>query len=298
VSSGFVTVDLFMGSNLRAAPGGTATNVARALKMLGWDSSVVGTIGDDPPGRFVSDELADQGVGVDFLVRAESWTTPVLLQEAARGDHRWRFQCPSCGARFAKHRPSPEGYAEVVVAGLKVPDVYFFDRASLFTLALAERWSSAGSFIVYEPAGLGRPQLFDRAARIANLLKYSAERGSAFADRLEDLAVPVVETLGSDGARFRTSSSARWAHLSSNPIDVLVDSAGAGDWTTAGILDALIRQPVGEEALESAVAAGQLLGASACSWEGVHPDALREVQGGFESFACPRVIRETSQLDA
>lgn len=289
VTSGFVAVDVILDEKVHASAGGTATNVARALASMGWDSSVVGTIGNDPAGNFAHDELTSVGVDVANLVLSPLWTTPVVLQEEHRGDHVWRFSCPYCHARFAKHRPSPEDFADKIVASVTAPSVFLFDRVSRFTLSLAQAWSDEGTLIVFEPATLGHERLFDRAAGVADLVKFSSERASAFEARLEHARGSLVETLGSQGARVRLAGSGGWKVLESRTVTELIDSAGAGDWTTAGLIDSWVRRGSGPGTLIDAVDNGQALGAQSCSWQGVHPGGPREIPGDFEAFACPRI---------
>nr|WP_238324792.1 PfkB family carbohydrate kinase [Paenarthrobacter aurescens] len=289
---------------MRVSPGGTATNVARALQSLGWDAQLVGTVGTDPAGQFLRSELETEGVGVQHLRNDDDWTTPVVLQMEYRGDHVWRFRCPICATAFAKHRPTPHEIARTMVRDCATPDVFFFDRVSLFTLTLAEEWSRKGSFVVFEPATLGRVQLFDRAIKIAHMVKFSSERAPAFKERLSaESTATLVETLGADGAQVRLAGQQTWKHYAPQPVIDKVDSAGAGDWTTAGLLDQLVvssgeEVTVNPESIARAVTNGQSLGALACSWEGVYPKEPVKLDGDdFERFACPRVIRESSNSE-
>lgn len=290
-----------MGNGMSVSSGGTATNVARALQGLGWKTQLIGTIGADPAGEFLKSELEGEGVGVVHLRQDEEWTTPVVLQIEHRGDHVWRFRCPICATAFAKHRPTPNEKARSLVLELPPPDVFFFDRPSLFTLAIAESWAGQGTFVVFEPAGLGRPQLFDRAINAAQLVKFSSERSSSFIDRLADSSATLVETRGSEGAQVRFAKEALWTHFPPEAVPSKVDSAGAGDWTTAGLLDSLFSaqstEGLSTEGVSRAVAKGQSLGAMACSWEGVHPKVPEKLDiADFERFACPRVVRESKTL--
>jgi fructokinase len=300
ISSGFSTVDtLVEHGHVSAAPGGTAVNVARALRAQGWRSDVVGTVGTDPTGQFLRRELGISGVGVSNLVEDSRWITPVIVQERRGGDHHWRFTCPTCGAKFAKHRPTSPSRAAAIASLVGTPDVFFFDRSSLFTLALAEIWAAQGALIFFEPAGLGRPHLFDRAVAVAQVVKFSAERLASFESHLPAKGTLLVETLGAQGMRFRLPTGTVWHCNGSNPVQNMVDSAGAGDWATAGLLDGLF-DAEGSLAgfslrkVNHAIAEAQRLGALACEWQGAYPEGFVPVPGNdFESFACPRTVGAT-----
>lgn len=297
-ASGFATVDVILGEPLGITAGGTAVNVALAMADLGWRSEFGGTVGNDPAGCYLHNYLADHGVENRNLATRPDWLTPVVVQETVRGDHVWRFGCPVCGTRFAKHRPAAAAVAEEIGASIAAPDVYFFDRATLYGIRLAEIWGRQGTTVVFEPAGLGRPQLFQRAAAAAHLIKYSSERGPAFASNLDRSEALIVETLGAHGARFRLRGSPHFSDtLPSNRVDSVVDSAGAGDWTTAGLLDSLSAHSslsdalVDATAVREAVAAGQRLGARACTWQGVREETVSGLPAeDIELFACPRIV--------
>lgn len=281
VSTGFTALDVIMGEPPRAAAGGTAANVAAAAAALGWSAEAVGTVGDDAAGRFVRNDLSRVGVDVRGLRLDVSWTTPVVLQESADDDHVWRFACPRCGTKFAKHRPSPAPAAAALATEGHAPDVFFFDRASLFAVSLARAWRALGALVVFEPSTPGRPHLFNQAVAAAHLVKYSAQRAPAFQERALAGGAAVVRTAGAAGAAFRPAGSGRWTSVSALPAGHVVDTAGAGDWTTAGLLDGLFETAgtpaaatlalADPEALAQAVDAGQAWGARACAWVGARP---------------------------
>lgn len=294
IATGFAAVDVTFGDTAAASAGGTAVNVARAARQLGWEVDVVGTIGVDPAGALLRSVLAAEGVGTDNFVEDSRWTTPVVLQEQHGDDHIWRFRCPVCGTRFAKHRPSSVAIASQLISLMPAPDVLFFDRTSLFALGLARAWRALGTFVVFEPAMLGRPHLFDQAVATADLVKFSTERAPQFIDRLPASSALIVETLGGEGARFAMNPNSSWSHVEGKRVQHVVDSAGAGDWTTAGLITELIdgrpRRPFQSERVRVAVRRAQVLGAAACGWSGVFPQRdFAFDRDEFEMFACPRV---------
>jgi 5-dehydro-2-deoxygluconokinase len=61
--------------------GGTAANVAVATARLGRRTALISGVGDDPFGRFVSNELARLGVDNSFLVTDPAHRTPVTFCE-------------------------------------------------------------------------------------------------------------------------------------------------------------------------------------------------------------------------
>ena len=298
VSSGFTTIDIRLGTELLVSPGGTATNVARAVTTLGWHSTMVGTVGCDPGAHLIKRVLDADGVQNEDLVSDNSWLTPVLLQVTARSRHSWGYHCPVCGARYAKHRPPAQARAGELVGRLATPDVFFFDRTSLFTIALARAWSAAGSLVVFEPATVGRPHLFEQALEVANLVKFSSERRQSFEKLLDCAPITQVETLGVAGARFREQGQAEWQFVPATEVVDVIDTVGAGDWTTAGIIDSLWSTRDGDrfrfdsDTISEALTRGQALGAAACGWSGVFNGGIEALNPEeLETFACPRLLR-------
>ena len=113
--------------------------------------------------------------------------------------------------------------------------------------------------------------------RICDVLKYSEQRAKSFSDLLGDSGVLVeIQTLGDEGLRFLLRGQRKtktWVALSSYDVDVK-DTAGAGDWTTAGLIYQLFSD--GRKALVTltksniaeALHYGQALAALNCQFEG------------------------------
>jgi len=85
-----------------------------------------------------------------------------------------------------------------------------------------------------------------------------------------------IETLGSEGLRYRTKKSRNksWHKISAPYIDSIKDSAGAGDWCSAGIIHSLGTngakglERATHEQIKQALTIGQLLGALNCKFDG------------------------------
>ena len=298
VTCGYAVADVSLDDAVVSA-GGTALNVADALSAFGWQSSLVGYLGDDPAGNLIKTSLASANVNVSHLELDARWTTPVVLQKSIHGHPSWSFSCPHCGAQFAKHRPAPASEAKNVLAAVAPPTVFFFDRATLFALALAEAWRQAGTLIFFEPSGLGRPQLFDRAVGLSHFVKFSSERAAAFEANLELAESVQIRTKGAAGLDFKVGG--RWHYQAALAAPIATDSAGAGDWTTAGFLNSLLRGQTSEAMMERTeatltrpLADGQRFGALACAWTGARPRTWPSVTGHRVvdyRFFCPRMIR-------
>jgi sugar/nucleoside kinase (ribokinase family) len=67
-------------ARIRLRPAGSAFNAAAAAAAAGVDATVIGTVGDDPPGRMILTELAERGVHAEVTV-ADGPTGTFLLAD-------------------------------------------------------------------------------------------------------------------------------------------------------------------------------------------------------------------------
>lgn len=293
IGTGLIALDVVIGPDPTEPPllmaGGTCGNVLAILSYLGWEAFPVGRLNGDPASQRVKRDLAGWGVSLEFATQRPSVETPIIVQTVRRDrhgvpKHRFSLMCPHCGAWYPSYRAITSAAAVAVTdvicdvrpSGF-APRVFFFDRVSRGALMLAEALSAAGALVVFEPAGIGDPKLFAEALTIADVLKYSHERLPDVATRRhqgEGIALE-IETYGAAGLRYRShSSSSGWLTVAALPAPSLVDTAGAGDWCTAGIIAKLgaggrsgIERWNATE-LRNAIRYGQAAAALACAYLG------------------------------
>jgi fructokinase len=132
--------------------------------------------------------------------------------------------------------------------------------------------------VVFEPTSAKWDRPFEKTLGCCDILKYSSERLGHFASATHNSpASLVVETLGAEGLRYRVKkkgSPSGWRILPAFRVHDLRDAAGAGDWCTAGIIDALVTKgrrnlaEVEEDEIVEALRYGQALAALNCGFEG------------------------------
>ncbi len=263
--------------------GGTCANVLTILAFLGSWSAPVGRIGADETGRELVEDLARFGVVVDFLTRESKQRTPVIIQDSytdrnGRPHHRFSWACPTCGARMPSYRPLLLADVPNLQERIPTHDVFFFDRVTPGTVALAEASRRRGALVVFEPSGIKDERLFRRALAACHVFKYSDER-LATADvspLAESAGVNVqVATFGELGLDLRIGSRA-WTRLPAIPAPRLRDAAGSGDWCTAGMILRLatagtatsVDALASPDLVRSAVRFGQAFAALNCAFDG------------------------------
>lgn len=241
VSAGYMPLDIIdTDEGVWQRAGGTAGNVAAILAFLGWTSALAGRVGDDQAGLTLRSDLDRLSVDCSLIEIDENSLTNRLVHKVDSTGHHYRFTCPHCGQRLPRSRPLRLDQVESVIEAYPHPDTYFLDRANPATVLLAERYSRAGVTVVFEPSTPANATLLRRAIRAASVVKSSHEHGPDLVEsyqggRRDQLR---VITEGARGARVRLAGG-KWHRIGVFDTE-LVDAAGAGDWTTAGMLHKIV----------------------------------------------------------
>ena len=273
-----VVIDDTTGERLGAWAGGSCGNVLSILAWIGWDAAPVARLDDERTARLVRDDLRRWNIDERWLSLGSPAPAPVFVERLITGPdgtvtHRFDRFCPLCGRHLPRHQPVTRNAVGPVVDSLETWDVVYIDRPSAAAVLLARHARAEGLLVVFEPSARGTPAHLAAIAVEAHVIKYSADRLTREDRDLIAAAAPAVEieTLGAGGLRYRRSGGA-WQALA--PVTVQADdTAGAGDWTTAGLLVALAErerpvQRLGANALRDALSFAQALGAWSCRFRG------------------------------
>jgi fructokinase len=157
--------------------------------------------------------------------------------------------------------------------------VFFTDRTSPAAIEMARYFASKGAIVYFEPSGIGDEKLFQRMLDVSHIVKYSEERMGHYdwTRKLSSLLLQ-VETLGSDGVRFKSrlpqAMLQEWQHIDAFEAATFNDSSGAGDWFTAGLLHSIgagglsVLKQVTVPTLNQSIRFGQALAAWNCGFPG------------------------------
>jgi sugar/nucleoside kinase (ribokinase family) len=268
--------------------GGTCGNVLSILSFLRWDATPIGYLGDDPAGHRVLADLAAQGIQAQHLVQRAEWNTPVFIQrltknEDGRPTHSFAnaTHCPHCGHPLAdKITRGKVGATPIQRFAHKDPiDVFFMDRLSEDILSLAASARDRGALVFYEPSAKTDARYWQDAFELVDIVKYSADRFDA--DELGPFMrrpgrdLWEIQTHGAKGLHYRRLGphplkGARWTASAAIPTTRIVDTCGAGDWCSAGLIHGLSTFATTRDAVSfaKAIRFGQLLAAWACAFVG------------------------------
>lgn len=283
VAAGFFALDIVFGledPSPRFYAGGTCGNVVAGLAFLGWETTPIARLANDVAGEFVRRDLKRWGVSTDLMGLEPSAATPVVIEKIQVSKngvpkHRFLWNCPDCSSYFPPFKAVLRTQVESLKDDISCPEVFFADRVSRSTVELARHFAGKGSLVYFEPSAAGDAKLFREMLQLCDVLKYSAQRARSFSELLRPHKAQLeVETQGEDGLRFRTRRAfGSWQSVPAYEVR-MKDSAGSGDWTSAGLIAALLAD--GKEALEragkqhivSSLEHAQAIAALNCQYEG------------------------------
>lgn len=249
LGAGLVALDLVVSPDpttpIRAWAGGTCGNVIAILAWHGWDSYPIARMSGDAASKRVRADLSLWGVHLELAGCTPVSNTPIIVQEIRRpvngkSTHKFSWACPGCGGGLPSFKAVTQDAVEQAAEFIPGASVFFLDRVSRGTLQLASRAAESGALVFFEPSSRGEPRLFAEALELAHVVKYASQRIAELADASPNRSrILEVQTLGSSGLRYRTPSrkgGGDWRALDAIPIEQTVDSCGAGDWCTAGLI--------------------------------------------------------------
>jgi fructokinase len=278
MGTGFVVVDRVFSEGVErgAWVGGSCGNVLLSLAMLGHTAAPVIAIGDDPAGTHIFNQFRDAGASTEFIRRAREQSSPILVQVNRRddGSHEYHTISPETGLPLPKYVPIEVTDLNVARNKLCCCLAFYADRVSPVILEAMRVVRDAGGLVFFEPSEVRDGDQFARAARLSSITKASSDRVSG--PRLRAAVGPegfAVTTQGVEGLGLWHRGSETW--YPATPAPFVVDTSGAGDMLTVGMLDALLKGgPSGASRLRypsdihEGILAGQRLAAANCAFEG------------------------------
>jgi fructokinase len=277
---GEAIIDLVPGGQPRtfqAVPGGSPYNVAIGLARLGHRTTLMARLADTAFGRILREHAEAEGIDLSAAPHAPEPSTLAVVSLDASAQASYDFYLNGTADwQWAAEETSraPEGTAVLHFGSL----ASWTPPGDVRILELADRMRRRGDVLVtYDPNV--RPGLFadhrdaqglvERAVRLAHLTKassddiawlYPGQPAADVARRWLGLGATVVVITGSaDGADVFTAQG-RSVHRPALDVTV-VDTVGAGDSFTAGLIGSLLQRGQQAPADLARCAADQLAGA-------------------------------------
>lgn len=258
--------------------GGTCGNVMMILAHMGWESYPIARLDGTKDTERVLSDMSKHGVHTDFVSTSDG-KVPVIVQRnfiTKDGAPTHKFESRNNVGRFyLDFKSLTIRQADAVIDQINfVPKVFFFDRVSPAILKLATTFKEKGATIFFEPSSCnGDFERFYKCVEVSDIVKFSDQRIKDINqfDKYDNKLF--IQTHGAKGLRFRLNSD--WIHLEPVVNENVVDTAGAGDWTAAALINQLFKDKLMYgicdfllSDLETALNEAQKVGAESCSYEG------------------------------
>lgn len=249
------------------------------LSYMGWNTFPIARLDGSKDTKRVLDDMHRHNVYTDFITTNEDGKTPVIVQRNfvnKDGVTTHKFESRNKIERFyLDFKPLTVKQANAVIDRIDyVPKVFFFDRVAPAIIKLAIAFKEKGSIIFFEPSSRGGDaKMFNKCIEIADIVKFSDQRINE-TDQFGGLSNKLfIQTQGAKGLSYRFNSE--WTHLESVLNQKVVDTAGAGDWTAAALINVLFKDKViqgiahfSKAEIETALNKAQEIGSKSCSYEG------------------------------
>lgn len=294
----------------RAVPGGSPANVAVGLARLGVRTELLARLGAGRFGEILREHLTGSGVGLSYAVAADEPATlaVVSLDEAGRAGYDFYVEGTADWAWTDAELPDPlpRGTSALCLGSLAIA---LEPGAAALNRMLAREHDRGEATVVldpnFRPTLLGSPadaqRRLDGQLALADVVKVSDEdlawltpgadaRGVAEAWLRAGPALVVV-TRGDRGA-YAAASGGSVVEVPATAVEV-IDTVGAGDAFTAGLVDALGRHDLlggtqrnrladcSEEVLTDVVRHAATVAAMTCGRRGADPPTADELEAAY-----------------
>lgn len=229
--------------------GNTCGNVACILPIFGVQTFPIAHLDLSEEGLKMREDLSRYGADVRFVENSACGGTTLLRcthkRDNATGERVTTFRATSPGSQFPKRkylRARDEAPAFLERLDF-IPAVYFFDAAEAGLRYLATQLRQKGTLVYFEPESDADQKKFLKAVEVSDIVKFSHEKVGdlSFVTRYTNKLF--IRTLGTEGLEFNLCGQG-WVKISSPQNNNVVDTEGAGDWTTSQFIGDLCEKDI------------------------------------------------------
>ena len=259
IGIGLVALDVVLDANSDRKPrlyaGGSCGNVLSILSYLGFDTYPIARLANNVATEKLLNDIKFWGVKTDLIFQGDDGSTPIIIQRNTISKdglpvHKFEFRNPETGKFLPSFKPVLAKSIDDLFSKKSTCDFFYLDRVSRSAIDLAKLYKKNGAIVVFEPSSLKieNESLINEIQTFVDIIKFSNDRIPNYKSYFSKGLAPIeIETLGKDGINFRINNKVEktdWYHLSSFNIENIIDSSGAGDWCTAGIIDCMISKKI------------------------------------------------------
>lgn len=285
LGTGLVALDVILNGSpstpAKLCVGGSCGNILSILSYLGWESKPIARLSKTVATKNILKDFSNFEVSTNLISKEDDGSTPIIIHrilkdKEGKPKHRFEFRVPGTNTWLPSYKPVLSSAVESITKKQIKANVFYFDRVSRSTIDLAKFYKKNGALIIFEPSSYKDDKQFQECLRIVDIIKFSSDRITNYSDLFPKSIVPLeIETLGSEGLQYRRKGNNKgWKKIAPFTLNTIIDTAGAGDWCTAGIINELGQNGIKSfssatvKDIEKALTIGQALGALNCIYDG------------------------------
>lgn len=237
--------------------GGTCGNVMSILAWMGWNVRPIACLDDSPEGLKITEDLIRYGCDCQYVTNTPGGGTTILRcthKLDKEGKHTMSVRAGSPGgSRFPKrHFLRARDEAQIFLDQLiEMPSVFFFDDPAAGNRLLAKVLKERGAMVYFEPSKVATNADFD-AVKASDIIKFSDENVPDVSFVEDFRGKLFIQTMGPKGVRYKYRSQP-WEVVKALPIQIVVDTEGAGDCFTATFINAIAESGLTSSSITCAI---------------------------------------------
>lgn len=281
IGAGLVCLDILINNDNRRPisyyVGGTCGNVMMILSYMGWTSYPIARLDDTKYTTRLIEDLKRNNLKTDYI-STDNGTTPVIIQRNIvdkDGVPTHKFEIKNNKGRFFLNFSSLTiKQADKIIDSISfIPAIFFFDRISPAIIKLANYFRNKGSIIYFEPSCKITAKNFFKCVDLSDIIKFANQRINDIQFTSNYKNKLFIQTLGSNGLIFKFKDY-EWKQISGVKNSFIVDTSGAGDWTTSIFINQIFSKNIDSidnlnlEFIENSLMLSQKYASLSCSYEG------------------------------
>jgi fructokinase len=216
---------------------------------MGFSCSIVRERYSDEFELVLSGTLASLGVE-EVIFKKSSAKTPKIIEILKDSEHEFLTRCTSCGENTLKLQLPTVADVDRMALDVRCFDVFYSDRNSPGIRKMMDTVRSVDGITIFEPNSSRNVESLIEGSSHADIVKFSRNRVHRnIAERIkrETNGVKlIISTEGNKGLSFAhrllNGDMSDWIYTPSVIDGPVIDTSGAGDWLTAGMIYEIFRQ--------------------------------------------------------
>ena len=260
--------ELVLSDRIAVFPGGNALNTAIALRRLGENVVVAGSIGDDDLGRLLLDQMQTQGLDVRGVRREPGGRTASTFILRVEGEDRRFIHSLGVAATFSGEHVSPELIPDngiMLVGGyLKLGAWNDSVLADLMRHARRRNCTVVLNICIAQDSGVDPCRCLSLLEHVDVFVPNEDEARILTGETLPAMQAKALRRAGASVVVITRGADGLFADDGERTVEMgifkvpLVDPSGCGDCFTAGLIAALLRGWDTVRSLEFASAIGAI----------------------------------------